>query len=142
LLVYRYCPNCKYLLESSHNYVAIGKPFTLCPKCKTIILLDHVKEWDMLSKWGKVRHLLITVYTILFLGIGGSLLAIVLLSNFSEFSLERDYYLAIIGCILWTTLYGIWHYMGLKKRINESRKRVKNPDYLAILKKLNITINQ
>ena len=67
MLVKRSCPKCTHVFERWVGvYVSLGSPIWDCPKCKAVIQVTHVNEWDLMEPIVKAWFLGVVVLSGIF----------------------------------------------------------------------------
>ena len=122
--VTRKCPKCGYAFERFvRKYVALGKPFEVCPTCRTIVLFNHINEWDLMSNWDKVKFIIIHTYTVLLYSMG----VFILIAAAS--GLIRSGLAIFVIFIISVSIAFLISIPLLQKDIQESRYRMQDPEY-------------
>jgi hypothetical protein len=133
-LVLYSCGGCKKRIGAHDAYYSIGEPFIICPNCKTANLITkHRNEWDLKTplqradEYGKVAFVSIALGSSLGLLAAYALRAVAITHGYWS-----AYFLVPFGAAL--VFWGL--FSQLRRLIAESRKRLKNENYLAYLEKL------
>jgi len=137
----RKCPKCKYPLETlQRDYIAIGPPFTYCPRCGIPILLDHITEWDLMNLDGKLYHIIVHCWTCFFYGIGGAAIVLTFcflgLAKLGMNPSTRNVLLLAIPCLLGGVVFVVYRFRLFIREIGTSRQRMLDPEYSEELNRL------
>lgn len=145
--VKRTCAKCNNVLENwTPNYITFGNPLIKCSKCGTIIKLDHVNEWELMSFWQKLIYIKAMIGTI-FIYTAGSIIVwaaicvyifnredLLIQKNISEYSNILPYFTPITYLIIFFVLIISITYkiIKFKHALKESRIRMQNQEYRNI----------
>ncbi|MFH1792147.1 MAG: hypothetical protein ABH819_00700 [Patescibacteria group bacterium] len=129
----RSCPKCHFVLEGyTRNYIAIAKPFVVCPKCNTFVIFSNCNEWDLMGVLGKAKHVATAMYT-------GIIYAMIPIFLTLIFEIEISEYLLIFTSL---TLGEIFVFYQFNKRIQESKRRMESTKYKETLNELGLIKNK
>lgn len=125
--VKRKCGNCSGTIENwTRDYRTIGTPLMKCENCGALNKVDHITEWDLMSKFEKMSWIfgiLSAFYYTLFTVLLFALVAYLL-------SLEMGTISIVSAIILGLSL----RYSLLYFAIRESRKRMHDSHYRMMLR--------
>jgi hypothetical protein len=126
------CGNCGRNHESFGSpYEVIGTPYFTCFHCNRLNSQARIiNEWDL--KWDseKRKYLFYMLFFSVFLGAGVGLMSVAI------FSISEEFIWLSFG-ICWLLMYGLL-FLYFNKQVEDSRKRLSNPDYLRTLIQLGI----
>jgi len=145
IYVTRSCPKCGYAFEKfERNYVAIGQPFRACPKCESIVIFDHVKEWGLLSFEGKLGYIFCHIFTNLFLSLFGLILVLIYYTFVLGVDIssgertENFAFVAFLSYLLTFAAVSAKRTVSFVRQINTSRKRMEEQKYREELIKMGL----
>ena len=133
--VIKKCSRCKKAFEVTGNYKGIGVPFKICPYCDEIIIDNSDDEWELKDTSEKIGFYFTMFWTAILYG----LLIPIIYLIFNELSDNKPkedifFYFWILGILLFSIIVYRIHL----KDIKESEKRMKDPNYRLMLKKIGL----
>jgi uncharacterized membrane protein YqaE (UPF0057 family) len=136
-IIYKKCPKCKKLLETTDIGCDIGIPFIRCPICQTYCIDRHRGEWDIMSTYRKIellvyRGMLACIYAV-FLPV-----AVLLLKKIITGSEDVNVVIFLLSYLLGLILSSIYGIKRLKTDILKSRNRLENPEYRGQLMQIGL----
>ena len=137
------CPYCKVVISWSYPKVGFGNPIHQCEVCKNNYIDDEITEWDYLTLWGKITHILAFIRSLSMLTYFGIPLGTMLILSafigdeaiYKFFSWNNPYISIficayILICITFTVLYT----RSFREEIRQSKIRTSDPLYQEYLK--------
>lgn len=134
--IQRKCWSCNEVLEGyTRDYRAIGVPFVQCESCRAYNRYEHINEWDLKSGFNKVCYIGVLLWTTILYAVVGP---IVVQAGSYILGWDRSdrllYYSYGAGLVVMIAII-IWLFVS---DIKQSRIRLRNPQYLETLRKLQI----
>ena len=137
--IQRSCGNCGHIIQHfrrDSNLLEIAKPYVICPKCNSIVIISNKKEFIMFNNFDYIRYFLWRILGAILeaLLIGTMLTGII----YSIFKKINDVILTIIFIVLILSCLGYFLYLMIdiyKKEKKKSINRTNNKKYLNLLKK-------
>jgi hypothetical protein len=124
------CPRCGEPLAVASSSSSIDKPLQECASCGGILVRSGVKEWSLLRTSEKLAS--VARHALVVFAVGAALpLAhrIVVFCNDQPWRLQDSLRWLAVGAAFGATMQGA----RLTRRIRESRRRMRDPMYLAKL---------
>lgn len=120
------CPHCNAKVRTGHGYPIkrIGTPIMMCRNCNQPYLDDNMYEWSVISIPYKVYYIFLANNRFY-----GWLLLFMLSLGYPSY--------AVAGCFLWPLLCVAWFLLTKRRKIEESKLRTTNSQYIEILSRAN-----
>ena len=141
------CPSCHNVLENyTRKYIAIGPPFTECQLCGTLVKLNHMNEWGLMSFGTKAKQVVVHLWTNVFWSMGPFallMIAAMFLTNmdFESPGLAGRYPIFLpTSFILSFLIVLLIRSFGFAKQIKLSNKRIENQTYRDKLQELGVSV--
>ena len=131
--VWRSCPHCNATIEFTRDYRAIDRPYTQCPNCNQLIVLEHQTEWDTKSQFEKLKYLGVQFYTAVLYGM---LLPLVYLFITWAMDLPRSNQAFLIVYGIGFLLAGALVIYVFREEVRESWERLEDPQYRKFLRRI------
>ena len=134
------CPYFNSILERAANPTRtkdIGSPIMKCPFCSRTIINDRNREYDSFNWFDKIMKRGAFLAVSIFISFIPALL-IFALFTFVDFGTdpEFDEMISIVSYFFFIILFIILLEKRLQKEIKESKERLENPEYKALIHKM------
>jgi DNA-directed RNA polymerase subunit RPC12/RpoP len=135
-LIFYKCSKCKNSLGTQDAYYSIGQPYIICPICNTAnIIAKHRNEWDLKTPIERLAERFMISLIAVLVGAGLGILCAEVIKYFGFTHGYKSYIffipLGIVG--------GYWHFFReFNRNIQESRARLKDNNYITVLKHLKL----
>ena len=135
-IVIKRCPKCHVPYEADFDSRGLGQPFRACQLCRQIIIDTDTTEWELKSLPAKVGYLVICLWSSLLVGLLLPIAVLVYRELTDQPSMGNELFVRLlaVGVLLAAAVM----FLGTWKEIQESKERMKNEPYRAVLRQLGL----